>query len=370
MLSAANSSNTQITRFIIPTVVIVIGLVAMWLVRDILMLTLTAAIFAILLTTPVRFFVRRGFRRPVAVLLTVALVIAFVALLVTLLLPGLAQQFGILIGEQLPAAAALLQEELQADRLIERFPFLEGTDVEQVSRELSSQLLGGIANVTAQALPLVTGLASALINTLIVLFLSVYFIADPGLHQRGLLKLFPLRYRPRAYEIMVKLDETMRRFLQAQILLMILTGLIVTGFLALLGVPLAGALGTITGLLSFVPNFGQIAALIPIIAVGAINTPDKVLTLIAIYFVVQFIIGQIVTPLLMGQGVNIAPALILISQIVSGVFFGFLGLLLAVPLAAIALVLVREIYIKDILGDVERPAVQPELDPTLLPDGV
>ena len=75
------------------------------------------------------------------------------------------------------------------------------------------------------------------------------------------------------------------------------------------------------------------------------------LLIIVVFYVLQFLMSQIVAPILMGQEVNLPPAIILISQIIAGIFFGFLGLLLSVPLAAIIVVLVREIYIKDILGD-------------------
>ncbi len=179
----------------------------------------------------------------------------------------------------------------------------------------------------------------------------MYFVADPDLHERGLLKMMPIRYRGRGFEILLKLDSTLRKFLQAQVLLMLLIGVTTGAALALIGVPLAGALGTITGLLAFIPNFGPLVALVPIIAVALINTPDQLLLIIVVFYVLQFLMSQIIAPILMGQEVNLPPAIILLSQIIAGIFFGFLGLLLSVPLAAIVVVLVREIYIKDILGD-------------------
>src|SRR5258706_8214105 len=101
--------------------------------------------------------------------------------------------------------------------------------------------------------------------------------------------------------------------------------------LAMIGVPLAGALGTITGLFAFVPNFGPLVALLPILAVAIINTPGQVGLVVVVFYVLQFIQSQLITPLLMGQEVNLPPAIILISQIVAGVFFRFFGLLLSVP---------------------------------------
>ncbi len=362
MLGTASNQNGQTTRWVLIAFIVIVIFVALWLMRDILMLTLMSVIFAVLLTSPVRFFVRRGVRRPVAVVLTLILLILLIGATVGLLLPGLLEQFRQLVTIYIPSAAEQLRTELQPENLIARYPFLQGIDLKDFTDQVSKQLLGGLANVSSQVFPFVGSLATTLFTILFVVFLGMYFIADPGTHERGLIKMFPIRYRPRAHEIMGKLDKTLRGFLQAQLVLMLLIGVSTGIALWLIGVPLAGALGTITGLFSFVPNFGPIVALIPILAVGIINTPDKLLLVVVIYYVLQFLQSQIVTPLLLGQEINLPPALILLSQVVAGLLFGFLGVLLSVPLVAILVVLIREIYIKDILGDVEIEDKHAELE--------
>jgi predicted PurR-regulated permease PerM len=349
--SVSTNQNGQIVRWMLVAILVVLIFIASWLIRDIILLTLTAVIFSVLLTSPVRFFVRRGIRRPVAVMLTLILVVVIVTSAAFLLLPELLGQFRDLIVIYIPRAAEQIQQELQPQNLIARFPFLEGLDLRPVINQISTQFLGGLANVTAQVLPFVSSLASVFLSILIVFFLAMYFIADPETHERGLLMLVPPRYRTRAQEISGKLDLVLRKFLQAQIVLMIMIGVSTGIALFLIGMPLAGVLGTITALFSFVPNFGPLVALVPILAVALINTPDKLLLIVVVYYVLQFIQSQLITPLLLGQEVNLPPAVILLSQIVSGIFFGFLGLLLSAPLAAIAVVLIREIYVKDILGD-------------------
>jgi len=353
MAVVANTQNGQILRWVLVTIVVVLLVVAMWLIRDILMLTLTAVIFAVLLDIPVRFFVRRGIRRPIAVLLTLILVVVSVGAATALLLPGLLDQFRDLIVTYIPRAAEQLQVELQPKNLIARFPFLEGIDLKAFTDQFSNQFLGGLANITSQVFPFFGSLATVVLSILIVFFLALYFIADPGTHERGLLKLVPVPYRPRAQGVLVKLDTVLRKFLQAQVVLMILTGASTGIALFLIGMPLSGVLGTITGLLSFVPNFGPLLALVPILAVAIINIPAQVGVIIVVFYVLQFVLSQLIAPLLLGQEVNLPPAIILLSQIIAGIFFGFMGILLSVPLAAIIVVLVREIYVRDILGDVE-----------------
>jgi len=348
-------SNAQVIRWILVAFTVVLSFFALWLIRDIVLLTLMAIIFAILLTSPVRFFVRFGLPRRYAVLLTIALLIALVIVTVLLVLPALLDQLSILVGQTIPGAWNLLQKELEPSVLNERLPFLKrlGVNLNNLGEQLVNQIVASMGSITGQVFPFIGVLASTIISILVVVFLSLYFVADPDTHWRGMLRLFPIRIRPRVHEIFTKVDMTLRRYLQAQILIMLITGFATGTALGIIGVPLPGALGTITGLFSFVPNFGPVVALIPILAVALINTPDKIWGVIILFFTLQFIINQIFAPLLFGQEMHLPPALLLISQIVGGVFFGFLGLLLSVPLTAIGSVLVREIYIKDILGDRE-----------------
>src|SRR2546423_554565 len=134
--------NTQMVRWVMITIVIVVICIAMWLIRDIIMLTLTAVIFSVLLTSPVRFFVKRGIRRPLAVLLTMILTVAVISLAAALLLPDLLAQFRTLIVVYIPTAAEQLRAELQPQNLIHRFPFLEGIDLKNITDQISTQFLG------------------------------------------------------------------------------------------------------------------------------------------------------------------------------------------------------------------------------------
>ncbi len=376
----------QTTRWVITAFVVILLFIAVWLIRDILMLTLTAVILAVLLTSPVRFFVRRGIRRSMAVLLSLILMLVIIVLTAALLLPGLLDQFQQLIvvlqralrpgtflisdptldGTQL---TIILRRALQPNNWAANFDFLRGVDLSDITKQISSQVFGGVANITSQVFPFVGSLASVLLSILVVLFMGLYFLADPGMYERGLLKLIPISYRPRAEEILHKMELALRLFLQAQIILMLLIGGSTAVTLWFLGVPLAGALGTITGIFSFVPNFGPLVALIPIIAVVIINTPGKILSVIAVFYALQLVQSQLIAPLLVGQEIHLPPVVILLSQIIAGIFFGFLGLLLSVPLAAIVVVLVREVYIKDILGDKDSEREPPIVALDLVTDG-
>src|SRR5258708_16110337 len=285
---SSNTQTAQVTRWVLVALALVVLAFAMWLTRDTLMLPLTAVIFAVLLTSPVRFFVKRGIKRPVAVFITLVLIIAVLIAAGAVLLPGLLDQFRQLVADYIPRAAAQLQDELQAPKLIQRFPFLQGLnpqDVAKVTDQISTQLLGGLANVGSQIFPFVGGLASTLLSILIVVFLALYFVADPDMHERGMVKLIPIRYRPRALEIIGKLDRTLRNFLQAQILLMLLIGVSTGLALGIIGVPLAGAPRPITGLFSFFPDVRPPGSLSPFLARSPVTISPPNGFIVGVFFI-------------------------------------------------------------------------------------
>ena len=92
-------------------------------------------------------------------------------------------------------------------------------------------------------------------------------------------------------------------------------------------------------------------ALVPSVAVALVQAPQNVVWTAVIIYGVSFVQSQVVSPVLASERMNMPAILVLLGQIIFGFFFGFLGLMLAVPLSACVAVIVDEVYIKDILGD-------------------
>ncbi len=113
--------------------------------------------------------------------------------------------------------------------------------------------------------------------------------------------------------------------------------------------PLANAL--LAGLLTFIPNLVPILSSIPPIIIGLIDSPWKGLAVLIIYILIQQVESNILTPLVMKQRVSMLPAITLLSQATFALFFGLLGLFLALPMTVVAQVWIEEIVIKDILNN-------------------
>ena len=118
----------------------------------------------------------------------------------------------------------------------------------------------------------------------------------------------------------------------------------------LLDIPFAIPLGIIAGLMSFVPNIGPLVAGVPAVTIALAQSPAQALYILILYVAVQNLDGFIVSPFIQKRAVSIPPVLIITSQLLLAVLFGFLGILLAVPLVAVVSVLVKMIYVEVILG--------------------
>jgi predicted PurR-regulated permease PerM len=178
---------------------------------------------------------------------------------------------------------------------------------------------------------------------LLVLFIAAYIGVDPALYHGGMLELFPPRQRPRVALTLASLATTLRRWLVTQLIAMLVIGAVTTVFLFAIHVKAALPLGILAGILKFIPIIGSIFAAIPAIAMAFIDSPHKALIVGIGYLVIQFMENHLLVPILMKRGVNIPPALTLGIQALMALLFGFLGLLVAVPLLAAILTIARAI---------------------------
>ncbi len=176
---------------------------------------------------------------------------------------------------------------------------------------------------------------------LLVLFIAAYIGVDPALYHGGILELVPARERDRAAVTLTRLATTLRRWLVTQLIAMAVIGTVTTLFLFSIHVRAALPLGILAGISKFIPIVGSIFAAIPAMAMAFIDSPHKALLVAIGYFVIQFIENHLLVPVLMKAGVNLPPALTLGIQALMSVLFGFLGLLVAVPLLAAVLTIVK-----------------------------
>lgn len=210
-------------------------------------------------------------------------------------------------------------------------------------REITKQVSGAQHSF----LRVLTSTFTVSLAFMLVLFIAAYIGVDPALYHGGLLEIFPPRQRDRVALTLASLATTLRRWLVTQLIAMLVIGAVTTVFLFVIHVKAALPLGILAGILKFIPIVGSIFAAIPAIAMAFIDSPHKALVVAIGYFVIQFVENHLLVPVLMKHGVNIPPALTLGIQALMALLFGFLGLLVAVPLLAAILTVVRALNPQD-----------------------
>lgn len=216
---------------------------------------------------------------------------------------------------------------------------------------LRDRIADAIANASRYLFPFLSSTFAVVAGIVLVIFLAIYVAAEPELYRQGLMHLFPHAARPRAGEVLSAVANTLRRWLVTQLVAMVVIATVTTTVLLLLDVPAALPLGLIAGLLEFVPNVGPILSAIPAIAMGFVDSPQKALYVALAYWAIQFLENQLLIPILMREGVDLPPALTIMAQALMALLFGFIGLLIAVPMLAAVMVAVKMLYVEDVVGD-------------------
>jgi predicted PurR-regulated permease PerM len=255
-------------------------------------------------------------------------------------------------GDTIAEESARLREELPRA--------VENLRARIASHELGQRIVEEMPDPEAllpddqTAITQVTGVVSstfgALARGVIILFLGVVFAATPGVYVRGVIALVPLRKVPRAQAVLDRLSETLWWWLIGRLIAMAFIG-VATGIgLALLGVPLAFILALLAALLSFIPNLGPLLSAFPAILLGLVQGPKTALWVVLLYSGVQMVESYVLDPIIDRKTIYLPPAVTVTAQLVMALFAGLLGLTLATPLAAAAVVLVTMLYVQDVLG--------------------
>ena len=202
--------------------------------------------------------------------------------------------------------------------------------------------------IFSQSLKLILGTASAVGNFFIVLFLGIAFATQPGVYRDGLLFMAPARHRGRAVAIIDRIGETLERWLIAQIITMVVVFLVTWIGLSIIGIQSSFILGIQAGLLAFIPTVGAILGGLIVVLASLASGWVAGLSAFVLFLGVHALESYVLTPIIQRQALDIPPATLFAFQILLGVVFGIWGLALALPLMAIAKVMIDHFKAEDV----------------------
>ena len=206
-------------------------------------------------------------------------------------------------------------------------------------------------NVLASARWVALSALAVLTNFLLIAFGAIFIAAQPGLYRRGLLALLPPPLRVRARDAVDACGGALRLWLLGQVAAMAIVGVMTGVGLSLVGLPSPFVLGVLAGLAEFVPIVGPILSAIPGLLLALSQGTEMFLWVLAVYVLVQQVESYLIMPFVQRKAVSLPPALTLFAVVAMAAVFGPLGLLFATPLTVVAYVLVKKLYVVDVLNE-------------------
>lgn len=254
--------------------------------------------------------------------------------------PSIARQMTDL-AEELPRSVEHIRGKL------EQYPWANSL-MQQADPEA---VIGSGRAVIGRATGVLSGFLGGIASLVIVAFVGLYGAFEPGIYRRGFLFLVPKKKRQRVSEVLGELNETLLWWLIGKIISMSIIGVMTTLGLWLLDVPLALILGLIAAVLTFIPNIGPLLSAVPALLLGLTDGVDTTLYIALLYLGIQTVESYLITPLIQRRTIHLPPALTLSSQAVLGVLLGGIGVAMATPLTAAAIVVTKRLYVEDALGE-------------------
>ena len=308
-------------------------------ISSILILLVMSMFLAIGLNPVVEFFMRRGLRRGLSVLLVLVVVISVLALFVVAVAPVISEQIA-QITRNAPGWLDDLQTNRQVQKLDDKYDVIAKARDYIQNGDFGQRVFGGALGVGLRVL-------SALTNSLIVLVLMIYFLASLPSIKHAAYSLAPASKRPRVSELGDSIIRSTGAYVAGAFLVALCAGLSTLVFSLVVGLAdYAFALSFVVGLFSLIPVVGAFVSGAIMTLLGLTVSPTVALVALVYYLAYQQFESYVIYPRIMKKSVDLPGSVTVVAALVGGSLMGVVGALLAVPVAAALLLLHREVFLK------------------------
>ena len=338
-----------------------LGVYFVYPIRVVVLVFLLTLLLSTIMSAPVNYLARHGMSRVWGTLAVFVGLLLSLHLVVEFVIAPLLDQTQRLLAD-FPALLAEVRNFTDWLEQVTRLDFAEPLYAERLLEAAQDWISGLSVETVASA---GYSIANIVYLVVVVLLTSVYVVLQPAPLVRGFVSLFPAGRRQQVREMLHKMYWNVQRWVLGQFADKMIVGLLIGLGLWVVGVPFALLLGILTGLLGIVPYIGIIVSLVPPVLLALASNPMDVLWVVVVYLLVLQLEADLIYPVVMSRAVSLHPAAIIFGLFVMGVFFGFVGLLLAVPLVAALQVMLRELWTTrmDQLGTDPNPPPEREEEP-------
>ncbi|MBL4743546.1 MAG: AI-2E family transporter [Cycloclasticus sp.] len=317
-----------------------------YVLSPILMPFLSALLLAYLGDSLVGWLEKYHLKRSLAVTLVFVVIFSGLTAMALFLVPLIEQQISALI-DKVPSMIAWFKQTA-LPWLQGRLSFFGRVDIEKIQQALQNNM-GTAGGFVASALGSLSssGMAflAGIVNMVLIPVLTFYFLRDWKVMLNKLHDFFPRRVEGKWLGIAKEFDVVLSAFFKGQILVMASLALIYSIGLSVAGLEFALLIGLIIGLVSFVPYLGLIIGLVLACAASLFQLHDAsgIIPILLVFGVAQVLESVVLTPILVGDKIGLHPVAVIFAVMAGGQLFGFTGILLALPVAAVLLVLLRHL---------------------------
>ncbi|HEY1388725.1 MAG TPA: AI-2E family transporter [Ktedonobacterales bacterium] len=323
------------TRDIAVTIVgwLIILAVAFWAAGHIIGTLLVLAIAALIAyaLAPIAFLLRRWIPWPLAIAIVYLVFIGLVALLFSFIIDTIIQQAGSLAER----VQLLLTPGRNGNTPLVDLQHQLGITDQQIN-DFRNTLFGQLTGFAHDVLPVLTGVAGGIVNTIVTLIISVYFVANAPRVGLWLRSGLPMRVRPRAVFVLDTTNRVIGGYIRGQLTLSALVGVLVGASMYVLAIPYAILLGFMAFVLEFIPFLGVLISGAACVLVALTQGVVKALIVLAVFVIIHIIEGDVVGPRIVGSAIGLHPVISIIALIAGAELFGLWGALFAAPIAGVA----------------------------------
>ena len=338
---------------------LIISIFILWSLKEIIILFFASIIIAMALCTITgKIHAFLNIPRWTYVVITLISIILVSSISLVIIIPQFTSEFQQLIN-QIPSAVSKLWD-LSIDTFFDFAEIIYKDNIpDYADRSLLTSKLsmipdgGTLANGVTDSITKLINLASnvgiGILQFIFIISVGLMITFQPTSYREVAILLVPSFYRRRARTILLKCGNALSSWMTGVVLSSICVAILASIGLYLLGIKLVIANALIAGVLNVIPNVGPTISTIFPLSVALLDTPWKSLAVLGLYIIIQNIESYIITPSIMQKQVKLLPGLTITAQFIFTIFFGPLGLLLAIPMAVVIQVFVKEIIIHDIL---------------------
>jgi len=301
------------------------------------------ALFAALGLDPaVRFLERRGLSRVISVVITILALLVVFALVLWMIVPVVIDQ----IVSFVQSVPGMIRDFTRSDL----YATLEAQFGEQF-QELVSQVqsfltdFGNLATIGGGALAVGASIATSISGAIVVLVLTLYFLASLPSMKQGMLRLAPARDRARAGDIVEQITDSVGGYVMGMVVLAFCNATLAFLLYFFLGLPFPPLMAAIAFCVTLIPLVGSVLFWILGTCLALFSNPIAALIFAAIYLVYMQIEAYVITPRVMNRAVSVPGSLVVIGALAGGTLLGLLGALVAVPVTASILIIIKQVLV-------------------------